>query len=205
MRDKRFLASPRLAMIAAGLLVAGPAAANTVTFSASLDLSAPNVFNPYGGVHQQTFSGWSSISSPVKIAAGDNFSLTYTFAAGQALHVATLDYVTISVADWNPATLTTADGAAYSNFTSTGTISLIGSDGSPLVSFSPSVTSNCCVSVGGGHASNLTDFTFYGIKYDGVLDQIDTTRQYNVPGGSDFWRRDLLSSPLPFPSFQPGS
>lgn len=171
------------ALMATGSLFLGmPVRAATVTFSAALDLSAPGVFNPYGAAAQNTLNGWSSISSPVNIGVGDSFSLTYTFLAGQALHVATLGYVTISVADWNPATSTTADGAPYSNFTATGTVSLLGADGSPIYSFSPAVTSNCCVRVGGTQIAALTDLTFYGIKYDGVLDQIDETRQYNLPG-----------------------
>lgn len=185
-------------MAVGALAFAAPAHAANLTFSATLDLNAPGFFNPYGGYSQGTSNGWSSISAPVSIGAGDSFSLTYTFLAGQSLHAATLDYVTINVWDWNPATATTADGAAYSNFKTTGTISLLGADGLPVYSFAPAELSSCCVMVGGSQVSTLTDVTFYGVKYDGVLDQIDATRRYNLPGfgftGTSF---AIVAPPVP--------
>lgn len=199
METRRSWKSPFVALMAMGALtVAAPAHAANVTFSATLDLSAPGVFNPFGAASQGTFNGWSSISAPVSIGAGDSFTLSYTFLAGQALHAATLDYVTISVWDWNPATSTTADGASYSNFKTTGTISLLGADGLPIYSFAPAVTSNCCVRVGGTQVSTLTDVTFYGIEYDGVLDEIDATRRYNLPGlGFNATSFAIVAPPVP--------
>ncbi len=202
MKTRHSWKSPCVALMAMGALtVAAPAQAANVTFSATLDLSAPGFFNPYGGYSQGTSNGWSSISAPVTIGAGDSFSLTYTFLAGQSLHAATLDYVTVNVWDWNPATLTTADGAAYSNFKTTGTISLLGADGSPVYSFAPAAYSGCCVQVGGARVSTLTDVTFYGVKYEGVLDEIDAPRRYNLPGfgftGTSF---AIVAPPVPEPS-----
>jgi PEP-CTERM motif len=166
-----------------GLAVSGAASASTVTLNETLDISQPqNGGTSFGGWRDFTADGGAfSPSYSFDLSAGDTVDMSVQFLAGQSLTLV------------NPTTLwlfnfiTAGD---QSNVDATGSLELLGSDGSVL--YASNTVTDAEGSVHFGQFFSNSDFTdlpgtvtFSGLRYVGTLNAYEdpdvTVRTYGDP------------------------
>jgi hypothetical protein len=172
-----------VAVAASFLTTSAPASAATVAFTATLDLSAPTVFQDGQIYSHGTGAGFSGLT-PALVSPGDTVQITYTFAGGVGISAGNVSFGWANVLDLIPGTPNTYDGGPPENINMTGTFSLLNSSGQAIFTTSPLTDTENGIHIGQTFGVGADAIVFYGVRYNGVLTSSEPSiaRTYNVPG-----------------------